>query len=185
MATRKDVAQRAGVSVATVSYVVNGTKKVTPEVETRVMQAVEELSYRPNLLARGLSKKETRHVVLMADTMNNPHISEVLVGAQEVASKNGYIVSVISVDVSRPQDVLDLTGRGVDGVILALVSDNNRLLELLDKSMPVTYVGDSLHIDEENAVDDMVAHLTGLGHRRIAFLSGLPFRKRCTPDIWR
>lgn len=174
MATRKDVAQRAGVSVATVSYVLNGTKKVTPEVEARVREAVQSLGYRPNLLARGLSTKATRHVVLMADTVQNPHISDVLRGAQEVASKNGYIVSVLSVDVSQPQDVLDLTSRGVDGVILALVSDNNSLLELLDESMPVTYVGDYLHIDQDQAMDDMVAHLTGLGHRRIAFLSGIP-----------
>lgn len=174
MATRKDVAQRAGVSVATVSYVVNGTKKVTPEVEARVLRAVEELNYRPNLLARGLTKKETRHVVLVADNMHNPHISDVLFGAQEVASKNGYIVSVLSVDISQPQDLLDLTSRGVDGVILALVSDNERLLELLDPDMPVAHVGDWLHIDQDQAMDDMVAHLTSLGHRRIAFLSGLP-----------
>lgn len=177
MATRKDVAQRAGVSVATVSYVVNGTKKVTPEVEARVLKAVEELNYRPNLLARGLTKKETRHVVLVADNMHNPHISDVLFGAQEVASKNGYIVSVLSVDISQPQDLLDLTSRGVDGVILALVSDNERLLKLLDPDMPVAHVGDSLRIDQDQAMDDMVAHLTSLGHRRIAFLSGLPFEE--------
>ena len=62
MATRQDVAARAGVSVATVSYVLNDTKKITPEVRERVLRAVEELNYRPNLLARSLTKKETRHV---------------------------------------------------------------------------------------------------------------------------
>lgn len=176
MATRKEVAQRAGVSVATVSYVLNGTKKVTPEVEARVRQAVQELGYRPNLLARGLSKKETRHVALVVDNMHNPHISDVLFGAQEVASKNGYIVSVLSVDISCPQDLLDLTSRGVDGVILALVSDNEVLMELLDPSMPVAHVGDHLRIDQDQAMDDMVAHLTEMGHAKIAFLSGLPHK---------
>ena len=78
MATRKEVAQRAGVSVATVSYVLNGTKKVTTEVEARVREAVRELDYRPNLLARGLSKKETYHVVLVADNLKNPHVSDLL-----------------------------------------------------------------------------------------------------------
>ena len=176
MATRKEVAHRAGVSVATVSYVLNGTKKVTPEVEARVRQAVQELGYRPNLLARGLSKKETRHVALVVDNMHNPHISDVLFGAQEVASRNGYIVSVLSVDISRPQDLLDLTSRGVDGVMLALVADNASLMELLDPDMPVVHVGDSLRIDQDQAMDDMVAHLTELGHTKIAYLSGLPHR---------
>ena len=106
MATRRDVAQRAGVSVATVSYVMNDTKNVTPEVRERVMRAVDELDYRPNLLARGLSTRETRHVAMLVDNLSNPHYCEVLSGAQEVASKNGYIVSVISVDFSNTRDVL-------------------------------------------------------------------------------
>ena len=146
MATRKEVAQLAGVSVATVSYVLNGTKKVTAEVEARVREAVKQLNYRPNLLARGLSKKETRHVVLVADNLNNPHISDLLCGAQEIASKNGYIVSVLSVHVSQPQDLLDLTRRGVDGVILALAKDNRELLDLLDPDMPIAFLGGCLDL---------------------------------------
>jgi len=174
MATRKEVAQRSGVSVATVSYVLNGTKKVTTEVEARVREAVRQLNYRPNLLARGLSKKETYHVVLVADNLNNPHVSDLLCGAQEIASKNGYIVSVISVHVFQPQDLLDLTRRGVDGVILALAKDNRELLDLLDPDIPIAFLGGSLKFDQDQAIDDMVAHLTALGHRRIAYLSGLP-----------
>lgn len=174
MATRKEVAQRAGVSVATVSYVLNGTKKVTAEVEARVREAVMQLDYRPNLLARGLSKKDTRHVVLVADNLNNPHIGDLLCGAQEIASKNGYIVSVLSVHVSQPQDLLDLTRRGVDGVILALAKDNKELLDLLDPDMPIAFLGGCLDFDQEQAIDDMVEHLTKLGHSRIAFLSGMP-----------
>ncbi|MDO4740796.1 MAG: LacI family DNA-binding transcriptional regulator [Eubacteriales bacterium] len=181
MATRKDVAQRAGVSVATVSYVLNGTKKVTAEVEARVRKAVHELDYRPNLLARGLSMKKTHHVALVVDNMHNPHISDVLFGAQEIASQNGYIVSVLSVDISRPQDLLDLTRRGVDGVILALATDNQRLQDLLDPDMPVASVGEYLKLEQDQAIDDMVAHLTGLGHRRIAFLSGLPHQEPYHP----
>lgn len=177
MATRKEVALRAGVSVATVSYVINGTKKVTPEVHKRVMEAVEALNYRPNLLARGLSKKETRHVALLVDNLHNPHISDVLSGAQQVASENGYIVSVLSMDISHPQELLDLTCRCVDGVILALAADNARFLEKLDDSMPVAYLGEYIHLCEEKAMGDMVDHLYSLGHRRIAFLGGLPLKE--------
>ena len=71
MVTRKDVAEYAGVSVATVSYVVNHTKRVSPEVEKRVRDAVETLGYRPNLVARSLVTKETYHVAMLVDNLKN------------------------------------------------------------------------------------------------------------------
>ena len=139
MATRRDGAQRAGVSVVTVSYVMNNTKNGTPEVRERVMHAVDELNYRPNLLARGLSTRETRHVAMLVDNMNNPHYCEVLSGAQEVASRNGYIVSVISIDFSNTRDVLDLTSRWLDGAILALPTTNEQIESLLPPKRTLMY----------------------------------------------
>ena len=182
MATRRDVAQRAGVSVATVSYVMNNTKNVTPEVRERVMHAVDELEYRPNLLARGLSTRETRHVAMLVDNLNNPHYCEVLSGAQEVASKNGYIVSVISVDFSNTRDVLDLASRWLDGAILALPTTNEQIESLLPPSLPVINHDVSIAFDYRRAFDDMVGALKRAGHRDIAFLSGVPLS---TPNHWR
>ena len=182
MATRRDVAQRAGVSVATVSYVMNNTKNVTPEVRERVMRAVGELDYRPNLLARGLSTRETRHVAMLVDNLSNPHYCEVLSGAQEVASKNGYIVSVISVDFSNTRDVLDLASRWLDGAILALPTTNEQIESLLPPSLPVINHDVSITFDYRRAFDDMIGALKRAGHRDIAFLSGVPLS---TPNHWR
>lgn len=174
MATRRDVAERAGVSVATVSYVLNRTKNVTPEVRKRVLTAARELDYHPNLLARSLSTKRTRHVAMLIDNLHNPHYCEILEGAQQLASEKGYIVSVIAVDQSNPRDILELTGRGVDGVILSLPGERPEVRSLLGDRLPVVMAGESVRIDYLPAMEEMLAHLTALGHRRIAFLSGLP-----------
>lgn len=182
MATRRDVAQYAGVSVATVSYVMNNTKNVTPEVRERVMQAVHELDYRPNLLARGLSTRETRHVAMLVDNLSNPHYCEVLSGAQEAASKNGYIVSVISIDFSNKRDVLDLASRWLDGAILALPTINEQIESLLPPSLPVVSHDMAITFVYRRAFDDMVGALKAAGRSKIAFLSGVPLS---TPDHWR
>lgn len=175
MANRKDVAELAGVSVATVSYVLNRSKNVTPEVERRVREAVETLHYRPNLLARGLAMKESRHVAMLVDNLYNPHYCEILSGAQAAASQNGYIVSVISVDLSSPRDILDLTSRCVDGVILTLSDSALPIIqEYLGPSMPIACMGECVDLDFQPAMDAMIARLAALGHRKIAFLSGFP-----------
>lgn len=182
MATRQDVAALAGVSVATVSYVINGTKNVTPEVRHRVERAVSELNYRPNLLARSLSKKETRHVAMLVENLNNPHYCEMLSGAQTIASEKGYIVSVISIDLARPDDVLDLASRGLDGVILALATENTTVQSMLPSHFPVISPGKYIEFDYSQAFDDLLDALLSDGHRDIAFLSGLPIS---SPQHWR
>lgn len=177
MTTRKDVARLAGVSVATVSYVINRTKRVTPEVEQRVRSAVEELNYRPNLLARGLTNRKTRHVAMLVDNLQNPHYTELLSGAQSVASENGYIVSIIPVDVSQPKDILELTSRGVEGVILTLGAYHLPVSTLLGDALPKSQADEYVIFDYGQAMDDMLAHLISLGHRKIACLTGFSAEK--------
>lgn len=172
MATRKDVALKANVSEATVSYVINNTKNITPEVRERVLSAIQELGYQPNLVARSLVTKQTRHVALMVDNLKNPHYCEILEGAQSVASKAGYIVSVISINVSNKEDTLELAGRGVDGIILALGS--KEIEEVSSFNIPCICSTDDIYIDYKKAIFDMVECLVSKGHRNIGFLSGLP-----------
>ena len=81
VATRKDVAEYAGVSVATVSYVVNHTKHVTPEVQARVEEAIRELHYTPNLVAWSLVTRKTQHVAMLVNNLKNPYYTELLAGA--------------------------------------------------------------------------------------------------------
>ena len=182
MATRQDVAALAGVSVATVSYVMNGTKNVTPEVRRRVESAIAQLNYRPNLLARSLSTKETRHVAMLVDNLNNPHYCEMLSGAQAIAAEKGYIVSVISIDLASPCDVLDLASRGLDGVILALATENTTVQSMLPPGFPVISPGRFIGFDYSQAFESLLDSLLLNGHRDIAFLSGLPI---ASPQHWR
>jgi DNA-binding LacI/PurR family transcriptional regulator len=174
MITRKDVARRANVSEATVSYVINNTKNITPEVKGRVLDAIKELNYQPNLVARSLVTKQTMHVALVVDNLKNPYYSEILEGAQSVASKEGYIVSVISINVSNKHDVLELVGRGVDGIILAIGSKEEYITDLLSLNIPCSYPGDNVYIDYRLAIYDMVECLISKGHRKIGFLSSFP-----------
>lgn len=172
MVTRKDVALKAKVSEATVSFVINNSKNVTSEVKERVLAAVKELNYQPNLVARSLVTKQTKHVAMLIDNLKNPYYCEILEGAQWVASKAGYIVSVISIDNSNKQDILELASRGVDGVVLALVKEFEECYQL-----NIPYVCDEVFIDYKKAIFDMVECLVKKGHKKIGFLSGISLRK--------
>lgn len=185
MATRKDVAMRAGVSVATVSNVINRSKNVTPAVERRVRDAIEALNYRPNLLARGLSTRESKHMAMLVDNLYNPHYAELLAGAQAEASEQGYIVSVLSVDLSNPQDILDLPSRGVDGAILALSCDCDRVEAMIGELLPCVRLGGWVRVDYGPAAQDMIKLLKALGHRDMAFLSGVDLRVNPAYPAWR
>lgn len=185
MATRKDVAMRAGVSVATVSNVINKSKNVSPAVERRVRDAIDALNYRPNLLARGLSTREYKHVAMLIDNLYDPHYAEVLAGAQAEASEHGTLVSVLSVDLSNPQDILDLPGRGVDGVILAMSNDWERVVDMIGELLPCVHMGDWVKVCYEEAMLEMVRKLKELGHRRIAYLSGRSLKNNAAFSAWK
>lgn len=171
--TRKEVAQLAGVSVATVSYVLNQTKNVTPAVRERVLNAVKELHYRPNLLAKSLATKETRHVAMLIDNIQNSHYATLLGGVQHVAEREGYIVSVLSANYSSKESMLELISRGVDGVILTFGFYSLHDFAS-DLHLPAVYADDHIRLDYRGAIFDIITCLKSLGHRRIAFLGGLP-----------
>ena len=173
MVTRKDVAERAGVSVATVSYVMNHTKKVTPEVEKRVRDAVEELGYRPNLIARSLVTKQTHHVAMLVDNLKNPHNTSVLEGAQSVAGSRGYMISSLLVDYANQDMILELTARGVDGYLLFHPGKKQEFMKLLKNQYWVIADEADLTIDCQEAIFKAVKSLKDHGHEQIAYLSGL------------
>ena len=172
VATRKDVAEYAGVSVATVSYVVNHTKHVTPEVQARVEEAIRELHYTPNLVARSLVTRKTQHVAMLVNNLKNPYYTELLAGAQAVASKKDYIVSTIMIDYSNPEGGLKLASRGVDGVILATVQ-SGETAKLLEGSLPYATPYGNLVLSYKEGIFGAVKALKEYGHRDIAYLSGL------------
>lgn len=186
MATRKDVAEYAGVSVATVSYVMNGTKHVTPEVKARVEEAIQKLNYTPNLVARSLVTRKTQHIAMLVNNLKNPYYSEMLAGAQYVAGKAGYIVSIILVDYSNPKENIQLAARGVDGAILLTLNREEIAEYLNEKSIPTVSAnfqngrlvqeenaGAGVWIDYSKGIFEAVKALKKHGHKNVAYLSGL------------
>src|SRR5690554_6874484 len=98
MATIQDVAARAGVSVATVSRVLNNHASVSGETRDKVQKAIRELNYQPNLLGRNLRRAETRMILVMLQNMSNPFYSKIVKGIEDVGQENGYHVMLCNTD---------------------------------------------------------------------------------------
>ena len=172
MATRREVAELAGVSVATVSNVLNRSKRVSPDATQRVLDAVRALGYRPNLIARSLTTRESRQVAMVADSLTNPRTAELLAGAESAAAEHGYMLSVVVPRPGDPRELCELASRGVDGVLLAPGCDHRRITELIDPVLTVARC-DPLAVDFEPAMYDLLRHFRDLGHERIAYLGGV------------
>jgi DNA-binding LacI/PurR family transcriptional regulator len=182
MATMQQVADRAGVSIATVSFVVNGTKYVTPATTARVTAAMRELKFRGNVVARALASRRTRIIALLFPTTGNrfsPTTSQFFMSAAQRASERGHHLVLWPVDPAG-DDLDDLVSGGlVDGVILMEVRmDDPRVAVLAALDVPFTLIGrtrDSsglpyVDIDFETTIEDSLDHLQGLGHRRFGLV---------------
>lgn len=179
-----DVAKRAGVSISTVSRVLNNTGyPVKLETRQRVQEAVEELGFRPNDLARGLLLKKSRTVGLITPDISNPYYPELSLGIEATASEHGY--SVIFCNTNRQADKLEqyvdvLLQKRADGIILAGGGTDFAPVSkvLSDFDTEVAVIGrhnlpfPSVQIDNVQAARDATSHLAKLGHERIAFISG-------------
>ena len=121
MATIYDVAKEAGVSLATVSAVVNGTAYVSPGLKGRVTTAIQKLSYQPNLLARSLAKQQTHTIGVIVLNIANPFWPEVVRGIEDAAHSAGYTLLLASGDDDRAKEALYLRlflAKRVDGLLI-------------------------------------------------------------------
>ncbi len=182
--TLRDVAERAGVSTRTVSNVVNDFHYVSPAMRAKVQAALDELNYKPNLLARGLRQGRTGIVTLLVPQIAVPYFGELAHEIVERASRLGFTV-MIDETGGQPQRelaVLDVASRSswVDGVLLSSLGLNGRALTRLRPSVPVVLLGertartalDHVGIDNERASRHAVQHLIASGRRRIAAVGG-------------
>lgn len=192
MPTIIDVARRAGVSIATVSRVLNGGAPVHEATRRRVEQAVAELGFSPNGLARALHSKRTRSVGLLVPDISNPYYPELARGVEDVASQHGYSVVVCNTD-GRPDKRREymrvLREKRVDGVILAGgATEEDQAQPISGESWPaVVGIGYRLPgcvavgIDNVRAAYEATTHLVQLGHRRVALIAG-PLRRLSIRD---
>jgi LacI family transcriptional regulator len=180
----RDVAERAGVSVTTVSHVVNNTRKVNPETRDRVEQAMHTLGYHPNVLARSLRRGETHTIGIILPDSTNPYFAEVVRGIEDSSFSQGYSVILCNSDNDLEKERLYtnvLLEKQVDGVIFVaagLSAKNIQNLQnravpyvLIDRRVPGTEA-DYVLGDNQGGGFLATNHLVELGHRHIACLAG-------------
>lgn len=135
--TRKDVARLAGVSETVVSYVLNNNRYVDKEKRRRVEEAIRELDYRPNTIARALKGKSTNHIVFIADNIATEHFSLLISELDQCAYDLGYMVSLCS-NRNSQKFVSDIISRRYDGIIISSISfPNEYIQQLIDARIPV------------------------------------------------
>ncbi|MFB7777305.1 LacI family DNA-binding transcriptional regulator [Streptomyces bauhiniae] len=191
MSTMADVARSAGVSVATVSHVLNGTRPVLPHTRQAVLEAVEALGYTPNSLARSLVTSRTRSIGLAVSAISNPYFTEILQGVEAAALEAGYSLLIADPhdDPAHELKVVQLLhGRRVDGMIVAPSAEPGDLVAYLRRQAVPTVLLDRVlgpagpeqglfdQVCAENAgpMAELVTHLASRGHRRIGLVAGLP-----------
>lgn len=182
--TLRDVADRAGVSVRTVSNVVNGFQYVSPGMREKVQAALDELGYRPNLLARSLRQGRTGIVGLLVPDLAAPYFAELAHQVIAAARARGQTVLVDETggDPQRERDALEVvTGSGrVDGVLFSALGLGGAHLADLRPQVPIVLLGertaelalDHVGIDNVAAARDAVTHLVQRGCRRIGAIGG-------------
>src|ERR687894_586901 len=189
MANIRDVAKAAGVSISTVSRVVNQSVPVDPATSARVREAIAALNYRPNLLARSFRRRVTHTIGLLVPDNSNPFFAEVARTAEDAGFAEGYSVVLCNSDLSpeKQETYIDvLLANRVDGLILAssglipTVDSHNAVGRILDAGAPCVLVDrdlgetpvDQVLVDNDQGGYLAGAHLIDLGHRRIACLVG-------------
>jgi LacI family transcriptional regulator len=185
--TIHDVAKNAGVSVATVSHVINGTHYVSPELAERVYQSISQLNYRQNKLARALSRKNIPLLALIVPDISNPYWSALARAVQDVTDPYDYSVIVCSSDGILDREVRFL--RSLSGWVSGLILhpyhvSQVQVNQLILHNPPVVILGefttsekqpsnwDQVAANNRESVMEAVEYLIGLGHRRIAFIQG-------------
>jgi DNA-binding LacI/PurR family transcriptional regulator len=178
--TMQQVADRAGVSISTVSFVVNDTKPVTPETRTRILDAIDELGYRRNATARALATRRSRNLALVYPLMDR-NLTTFVESAATAAEERGYKLMLWPIRGDNPaSEVASLIKTGVaDGILLLEVQlDDERVLKLQQAKAPFALIGrtrdvegtDYVDIDFERTTMDAIGQLAGLGHRHITLV---------------
>lgn len=182
----RDVATMAGVSTATVSHVLNGTRFVSYETKRRVQESIEALQYTPNIAARGFRVGKSKIIGFILPDFSNHFFSSLVETVENALACKGYhLILATSHETLRLElEHLQYFSAGMaDGIILAsAATDASAIADVLPAGYPLILVDrhppgltwDSVTISSEQAIFDAVDFLCKKGHKRIGFLSGLP-----------
>lgn len=182
MTNIKLVAKISGVSVATVSRVLNNSESVSTKTFEKVTKVIEELGYSPNVLGRNLRKNKTMNILVLLPSLSNSFYSKVIAGIENVAKENNYKIMIANtkLDPKQEQKYLDmLTTKQFDGLILLASSQTKQKLDYLSKNYPIIQCCEYIHntktsivsIDNYQAGFDATKYLIKLGHKKIGLVS--------------
>jgi DNA-binding LacI/PurR family transcriptional regulator len=178
-----DVAEKAGVSIATVSKVINNTGRISDKTRKKVNLIMSELNYHPSFVASALTGKRTQTIGLLIPNIANPFYSEFARNLEDRAHELGYSIVICSTDYNEEKEkkyVSLLMRKQVDGFIITSGFTNVGLIqEVIDQKIPVALIAysiptlslNSIGIDDYKAGYQATAHLAELGHKRIAVIA--------------
>jgi LacI family transcriptional regulator, galactose operon repressor len=186
MANMQEIARLAGVSLGTVSHVLNNTATVREPRRTRVLQAIQALGYQPSQLARGLRRDKTNMIGMIIPDITNPFFPAVVRGAEDVAFSNGYRLILCNTDNDHSKELIHLNElRTYLPAGLIVIPSNFSDLTAQAESyrqagtgvvcidrLPKYWSGDSVTADNKTGACNATRHLIQLGHTRLATITG-------------
>ena len=178
--TIRDVARAAGVSTATVSQVLNGSRPVAEATRLRIEEVIAELQYRPNTFARALKTLRSQLVGVVLPDLSNPFYPSLVRGVQDHLSLSGYHAVVVNTDANPAQErelVAELVDRQVDGLVLITFTLSESDYASIAAKVPFVVVGrvdgfDHVHSSDYAAAFEMTTYLLEAGYGRVAHLAG-------------
>lgn len=181
MSTIAEVAKEAGVSVATVSRVINKNGTVSAETQQKVYAAIAKFDYHPNVWGRSLRRRESRMLLILVPNISNPYYSNIVRGIEDTVRRNRYnsMLCITDMDKRRAGEYFDLLSSGrADGAILMDTTKDDKEIPQLAKNFPIVqcceYCGDEsvghVSIDNFQAAYEVARFLCSIGHRRIGFV---------------
>ncbi|MCQ2008688.1 MAG: catabolite control protein A [Sporolactobacillus sp.] len=183
-ATIYDVAREAGVSMATVSRVVNGNPNVKPTTRKKVSEAIKRLGYRPNAVARGLASKKTTTVGVIIPDISSVYFSELARGIEDIATMYKYNIILCNSDQNKDKEIhliQTLLGKQVDGIVfMGGKIDPEHIEEFKQSNVPFVLASTvdeqheipSVNIDYEQAVFEVISKLIESGNQHVGFING-------------
>jgi LacI family transcriptional regulator len=193
--TIKDIAEKSGVSISTVSNVINGkTNAMGKETLDRVKRVMDEMNYRPNSVARGLALQHTAAIGLLLAEIETPLFLQTVTPIEREARHAGYSLPFMNAQDSEDEKeaIRLLNDKEVDGLVIISTSDprsNDHFRQMKEDGIPFVLINrfdtlpdfDQINWDNKNGVNDAVNHLSKLGHMKIALLIG-PENRRSTKE---
>ncbi len=186
MSTIKDVAKHAGVSTATVSYILNNTKTVLPETRKRVLKAIKDLNYTPNPTAQSFKTGKKNTIAFILPDISNSYFANIAKAIEATLSENGYSLILANTNESIQSEIEHLkymTAGFADGIILASTAANfSEIKPHIPKKFPMVLIDrkltdcpyDVISSTDDDAIFKGVQKLVEQGHKKIGYIGDIP-----------